>query len=137
MKKAMDERLKTGLNALPKQVTYADLKLVEYTREDIYIRDGRVQQLEYANDAGLGIRCIVNGAWGFAATSALETRSITKTAAHAADIAQASSMLKTKDITLSKKEPVRGTFKTAVQKDPLQITPDNSGREDCISHEMR
>ncbi|MFN4181012.1 MAG: PmbA/TldA family metallopeptidase, partial [Armatimonadota bacterium] len=47
--------------------TYADVRILLTRREDILVKNERVASLEQTEDMGVGVRVIVNGAWGFAA----------------------------------------------------------------------
>src|SRR5688572_7278221 len=47
--------------------SYADVRLVLWRREQISVRDDHVSGLGQREDYGLGVRVLVDGAWGFAA----------------------------------------------------------------------
>ncbi len=51
--------------------TYADARLVATTRERVEVRDRRVERVSQSDQIGIGIRVLVDGAWGFAATGQL------------------------------------------------------------------
>lgn len=118
----MDDRLKTGLEALPRGVSYSDLRLIEYEDERIMVKNGKVERISRAHDSGIGIRCIVNGAWGFAATSNLDKAAISTAARSSASVARASSKTKVTDVDLAEKEKVQGHYKTEFTKDPFKIS---------------
>ncbi len=118
----MDERLRIGLNALPKFVTYADLRYIEYEKEEIIIKNGKVEKINRKIDSGIGIRCIADGAWGFAATSKDDQQAITTTVLTAAEVARASALTKIKDVLLSEKKPTSGKFINQVKKNPFNLT---------------
>jgi TldD protein len=119
----MDDRLKIGLDAIPKEVSYADLRLIELNKEEIFVKNGKAENVTKATDSGIGIRCISQGAWGFAATSDNAKEAILKTVHSAADVAKASSLTKINDIEISEREPATGTYTVKVEKDPLKISP--------------
>jgi TldD protein len=122
----MDKELvELALNvAKLKGASYADARLIRKQEEYITIKNGRIQALKRDEDAGIGIRVIVNGSWGFAATAKLTKPDISRTAILAVRVAKASSTLKAKDVLLDTREKVVGTYRTRVLKDPFQISLD-------------
>ena len=60
--RALDEvrRLKVG---------YADVRAVREDTESVDVRDDRVEAVSRDSTRGVGIRVLVDGAWGFAATA--------------------------------------------------------------------
>lgn len=104
--------------------TYADVRLIRGQNEDITIKNQRVEVLKREEDAGIGIRAIAQGCWGFAATAKLDKKSIEQTAALAVKVAKASARLKDKDVVLSETEPVTDTYQTKVQIDPFTVPLD-------------
>jgi TldD protein len=120
----MDDRLKLGLDAVPKGVSHADIRLMEWEKEEILIKNGKVENVTKVLDSGIGVRCVSHGAWGFAATSDGSKDAI-RTAVHcAADVAKASSLTKIKDVEISEKEVATGIHTVEVAKDPLKISAD-------------
>ena len=49
--------------------SYADVRIGRYRRQSISTRERQITGVSDSESYGLGIRTIVNGAWGFAATS--------------------------------------------------------------------
>src|SRR5262245_54570725 len=49
--------------------SYADVRIGRYRRQSISTRERQITGVSDGESYGLGIRTIVNGAWGFAATS--------------------------------------------------------------------
>ena len=52
--------------------SYADIRINRYRRESIATRERQVQNVSRSTSYGLGLRVLVNGAWGFAATNRVE-----------------------------------------------------------------
>ncbi len=50
--------------------TYADARVVETRRERVAVRNGRVVAIDDEVGLGIGVRAIVDGAWGFSAVQA-------------------------------------------------------------------
>ena len=49
--------------------SYADIRLSQYQNEAIYTREEKVQFISDSTNAGFGVRVLVNGTWGFAASN--------------------------------------------------------------------
>src|SRR5205085_12635212 len=82
---ATDELLMTALNAAKAAgATYADARIGRYRRQSINTRERQITGVSDGESYGIGIRTIVNGAWGFAATSAMTTDGVAKAAREAA-----------------------------------------------------
>ena len=69
---------------------YADARHVHRRQEDLTVRTGRVEAASASESEGIGIRVLVDGAWGFAATSFLEPAEVDRAADLAVRIARAS-----------------------------------------------
>ena len=52
--------------------SYADIRINRYRRESIATREQQVQNVSRSASYGMGLRVLVNGAWGFAATNRVE-----------------------------------------------------------------
>lgn len=102
--------------------TYGDVRLIRKEEEYILVRNGQVAVLRRDEDSGIGIRCIAQGSWGFAATSKLELRDVKRTAGLSVKIAKASSRLKDKDVSLAPTEIYTDTYQTKVELDPFNVS---------------
>ena len=47
---------------------YADVRVVNNRTESISVKDGIVEELNSSETEGVGVRVLVNGAWGFASS---------------------------------------------------------------------
>jgi TldD protein len=91
-----------ALNAArSKGASYADVRIGRYLNQFISAREKRVDNVVNAESYGLGVRVIVNGCWGFAATDNLTTDNIAKTAGIAVQIAKANSKLMDEPVKLA------------------------------------
>ncbi|MEO0113986.1 MAG: TldD/PmbA family protein [candidate division WOR-3 bacterium] len=104
--------------------TYADVRLIRHQTEQITVKNQRVEVLKRDQDAGIGIRVIAQGCWGFAATAKLDKKSIERTAGLAVKVAKASARLKDKDVMLSEAEKVTDTYQTKIEIDPFSVSLD-------------
>jgi len=101
--------------------SYVDIRIEEIEEENISVRNGTAELIEKSTDFGLGIRVIVNGAWGFAASADVNEQSIQNVSKQATQVARASSRVKGKDIVLSPVEKVIDSYETPVAIDPFSI----------------
>ena len=100
---------------------YADARWAEEKTESVTMRQGRVEGVARAVDIGVGIRVIVDGAWGFAGVASSEEADIVTAAEQAFRIAKASATTKTKDVKLGDIEIYQDTYETPVEKDPFDV----------------
>jgi TldD protein len=104
-----------------KGATYADIRIEKREDENLSVKNGSPELIDKSSDFGFGIRVIVDGAWGFAASADLNEDNIRKIALQAVDIAKASSRLKKKDVVLSPVEKTVDSYKTPIIQDPFTI----------------
>ena len=69
--------------------SYADIRVNRYRRESIATRERQVQNVSRSTSYGLGLRVLVNGAWGFAATQPRRAGAARAAAEQAVAIARA------------------------------------------------
>ncbi len=102
--------------------SYADIRIEEIEQENITVGNGTAQLIERSNDFGFGIRVIVNGAWGFAASADVNQESVQQVSQQATEVARASSRIKERDIVLSPVEKVIDTYETPIVTDPFSVS---------------
>ncbi|MDY6855820.1 MAG: TldD/PmbA family protein [Thermodesulfobacteriota bacterium] len=109
-----------------KGASYADVRVVPFeNREEILVKNGRVENLNYFETRGFGVRVIYDGAWGFASSYRLDEKEIRKQVEKAIDIAKASAITRKWPVQLSKEEVVeKGYYKTPVLRDPFEVPID-------------
>ncbi len=112
-----------ALNAATKAgATYADARIGRYLRQFVITRETRVENVVNTESTGIGIRVIVNGTWGFAATSDLSPDAIAKAAQQAAAIAKANSKFQTAPVQLA---PTKGVgevaWATPIKKNSMEV----------------
>ncbi|MCD9127230.1 TldD/PmbA family protein [Luteimonas fraxinea] len=85
--------------------SYCDVRIGRYLRQYVMTRETRVENVVNEESTGVGIRVIANGAWGFAATRALDPDGIAEATRQALAIAKANARIQTEPVQLA---PVRG-----------------------------
>ncbi len=98
MKPIADWALNT---AAQRGASYCDLRVVDERDRMLATKNGAVGHASESESLGVGIRVIVNGSWGFAATEELTREGVEGAAAQAVEIARASARVKEHDIRLA------------------------------------
>ncbi len=100
---------------------YADTRFVKENTESLTVRNQEMEGIDRSTSEGVGIRVLVGGYWGFAATARTEDAEIARTASLAVEIARAASRLPREPVRLAEVEPVTGTWSSPVQEDPFNV----------------
>ncbi len=101
--------------------SYADVRVGRYRQQNIQTRELQVTGVSDDESYGLGIRTLVNGCWGFAATSTMTRDGIQKAAREAVAIARAARSVQRHPVELASAKPVTGTWMTPVERDPIEV----------------
>ena len=101
--------------------SYADIRINRYRRESISTREQQVQNVSRSMSYGFGVRVLVNGAWGFAASNVVEAGAARTAAEQAVAIARANAILATRKVTLANADKVVTTWNNPVKKDPFEV----------------
>jgi TldD protein len=98
--------------------SYCDVRIGRYLNQFITTRDLNVESVTNTESAGVGVRVVCNGAYGFAATSDMSPDSVAGAARQAVAIAKANARLQAEPVQLA---PVKGvgevSWATPVRKD--------------------
>jgi TldD protein len=100
---------------------YADVRAIEFTSEDIQVKNGDVGGLDLSESTGLGVRVLVGGAWGFAATDELTKQGVENCAAQAVSIGRASAGLRHENVRLATEPAHCSTWATQCAVDPFKV----------------
>jgi TldD protein len=104
--------------------SYADTRVVRRLDESVSIKTGRVEGVASGESEGFGVRVLVDGAWGFAASHILTTAEADRVAGEAVRIARASATALREPVVLADRPPAKGRFETPVQEDPFTVPLD-------------
>ena len=121
--KAKKELADAALNAAKKGgATYADVRIGRYLTQAIMAREAKIQNIANSESYGVGIRVIVNGTWGFAATNEVSKEGIVKCAARAVLLAKANSKLQKDPVKLAPQQGLgERSWKTPIQVNAFTI----------------
>jgi TldD protein len=128
MLEQVDVRIKkeladAALNAAKaKGASYADVRIGRYLNQAVITRETRVLNVANAESYGVGVRVLVNGRWGFAATNVVTKDGVAKTAERAVAVAKANAKIGGEPVQLA---PQKGygdvSWKTPIEKNAFEV----------------
>ena len=124
--------------ATQRGATYADIRVVDERSRALATKNGKIGNAAELRTQGLGMRVIVDGAWGFASSRDLTRPQVAETAAQAVRIAKASSQVKRNDVVLAPEKPASAEWTTPHRKDPFATSvEENLALLERIDSELR
>jgi TldD protein len=106
--------------------SYAEARIVRREERAAIVKTGTVAALAASESEGIGVRALVDGAWGFAATRDLSSDEIERAARDAVRIARASATAIRRPVVLDERPPAHGTYATDVKIDPFTVPLDQT-----------
>lgn len=107
--------------AVQRGATYADVRVVRRVEESISVKSGRIEAVAFGESEGFGVRVLVDGAWGFAASSGLTTTEADRVAGDAVRIARASATTLRRPVVLDDRPAAHGSYRTPYEVDPFAV----------------
>ncbi|MBF6600729.1 MAG: TldD/PmbA family protein [Dehalococcoidia bacterium] len=104
---------------------YADVRVVRFTSESVVVRNRNVEALTADESLGFGVRVIVDGYWGFAASHRMTLDAADATAAEAVRVAKASAMVRGPRADIGPPQASSGSYRTPVLRDPFAVSLDD------------
>ncbi|MBI4317955.1 MAG: TldD/PmbA family protein [Chloroflexi bacterium] len=98
------------------------MRIVRRESETINVKNGKVEVVSIGESEGFGVRVIVNGAWGFASSSALTPVEVDRVTDLATRIARASSTVKQRDVEMGPPIRIVDNYRTPTKMDPFTIS---------------
>lgn len=105
--------------------SYADIRINRYRTESVSTRERQVQNLARNQNFGFGVRVLVNGTWGFAASPNVTEKAVAQAVSDAVAIAKANSAFQRKKVTLTPVQAVTTNWKSNFEKDPFDVPIDD------------
>jgi TldD protein len=105
--------------------SYADIRINRYRFESVSTRERQVQNVSRNQNYGFGVRVLVNGTWGFAASPDVSLTEAERVTRKAIEIARANALYQRKRVKLVPVEKVQTSWKSSFEKDPFDIPIDN------------
>jgi TldD protein len=108
--------------ARQKGAQYADIRINRTLQNSVTTREKRVVDVTNAESYGFGVRVLVDGSWGFAASSTIDKASVERITARAVSIAIANRAIQKNRISLVPVEKYPDVkFATPVKRDPFTV----------------
>lgn len=102
--------------------SYCDVRIGRYLRQFVITREATVQNVVNTESTGIGVRVLVDGTWGFAATSSLDADSVTGAAQQAVAIAKANAKAQTSRVVLAPNKGVgEVSWRTPISKNSMEV----------------
>ncbi len=101
--------------------SYSDARVGRYRRQFVAAREHQVMGVSDTESFGIGVRALVNGAWGFAATRDVTRAGAVRAAQEAVQVARAARTVTRTPVVLAPTPAVTGTWRTPVQRDPIDV----------------
>lgn len=111
---AVDEAVRLG-------AAFADARFEVHQREEILVRNEDVRRCTVKSERGIGIRALVNGAWGFAGVSSPTRHDAAVAARRAVQAARAGAIVQERVIELAREAAHSAVFRTPIERDPLAV----------------
>jgi TldD protein len=102
--------------------SYADVRVNRYRFEAVITREQQVQAVQRNQSFGLGVRALVNGSWGFAASRQVTAAEAKRMAGLAVEIAKANGAHQRKRIELVAAPKVVTKWTNAYKRDPFEVS---------------
>jgi len=100
---------------------YADVRVVENRTQSLVVKNGVVDQTDFSDTFGFGVRVLADGAWGFASSRELTSEEIDRVTALALSIARASALVPGEKVDMGPPITSQGSYQTPLQIDPFDI----------------
>lgn len=116
----MRDTAESVLSLLPHDVQYADVRVVHRTHELVLVEHEGPGEFAHEESLGLGVRVIIGGQWGFAATHRLDPRGLADVVERAVDQARCAG--RGPKIRLGQPVTTRTTWRSPMAVDPFQVS---------------
>jgi TldD protein len=105
--------------ALGAGASYVDARAVSLRRQYVITKNGNIEDLSDTESEGIGVRVLVDGAWGFAGSGRLDEAAARDAALRAAEFARAAPGRH--QTNLAPVEAHTGTYRTPLERDPFSV----------------
>ncbi|ERT04434.1 modulator of DNA gyrase family protein [Lyngbya aestuarii BL J] len=100
---------------------YGDVRFCTYRKQNLFARDRSLSRLEDNVSSGFGVRVLLKGAWGFAASYRKTPEEVTRIVNLAVDIAKGSRLSLQNPVQLVPVEAYQDSYVTPIKIDPFTI----------------
>lgn len=118
----MQDLLRKVLEAAPELgAEFAEIRVVSAEGTSVAVQDGRADKLAAASSQGAGVRALVDGAWGFAPTNAVNESELRACLQDAVSLARAASVRVAERARVRPVDPIEVSVATKAKTDPRDI----------------
>jgi TldD protein len=112
------------------KASYADIRIIRYRQQFVTVRlnpergTGKTLEVPVVSDGGsfgFGVRVIVDGAWGFAASPLVTKEEIARMTGEAVAVARANAAIRSKPLELAPVPVYRERWQTPHERDPFAV----------------
>ncbi len=122
----LSDRLLTLVQHLKRSgADYADVRWVKTRSQRVEARDGRIEGTVSSDTAGIGVRALVRGAWGFAATCSEDASALRGVCDRAVEVARATAIVSPERVRLAPVEAQTGSYTSPCEQDPFEVSLDD------------
>ena len=100
---------------------YGDVRFCSYRSQSLYARDRSLSNLSDNVNSGFGVRVLLDGAWGFAASHSKTPQEVTRIVALAVEIAKGSRLTQREPVRLVPVEKYCDRYETPIEIDPFSV----------------
>jgi len=120
---ASKELLLDAINAAKMAgASYADCRIARFRQNFVVTREQQIINVVDTDTLGCGVRALVDGCWGFAATRTLTRDGVTTAAKEAVGIARANRVARDRAVSLAPTQSFpNATWKSAFTTDPFEV----------------
>ena len=119
----MNELLEEALDvATSAGASYADARFVRAESESLSLKGPTIEALDRSESIGFGVRVLVDGAWGHAASAVLDKQEARRVALTAVEVGRASAGLTRKPVELVPEPAHEARWATPFEVDPFEVS---------------
>lgn len=100
---------------------YGDIRICTYRKQNLMARDRSLSRLSDNDSSGFGVRVLLQGAWGFAASNVQTIAEVTRTVNLAIETAKGSRLSQQEPVRLVPVEAYQDSYITPIEIDPFTI----------------
>ncbi|KKD40029.2 TldD/PmbA family protein [Limnoraphis robusta] len=100
---------------------YGDVRFCTYRKQNLFARDRSLSRIEDNISSGFGVRVLLKGAWGFAASHRKTPEEVTRIVNLAVDIAKGSRLSLQNPVQLVPVEAYKDSYITPIEIDPFTV----------------
>jgi TldD protein len=101
--------------------SYADIRINRYRNENVATRERQVINVSSSENYGFGVRVLVNGSWGFAASPLVTPDEVERITREAVAIAKANSTITRRRVELVPVDKATAKWKSSFERDPFDV----------------